>query len=195
MHAVCGYPIKSTWLKAVKAGNFIGWPLLTAQNIQKYYPEAPEISKGHLNQTRKNVWSTKPKAVQLEEFQSPLLEGRKMRDVYTTVYNVRGTIFTNQPGKFPHRSLSGNNYLMVLVEIDSSAILVEPIKNRSDAKLTSAYSALMSLLHKAGVAPCKHVLDNKISSSMKALITKKYKMVYKLVPPDCHRRNVAEVAI
>ena len=24
MHAVCGYPVKSTWLKAVKAGNFIG---------------------------------------------------------------------------------------------------------------------------------------------------------------------------
>ena len=35
MHAVCGYPVKSTWLKAVKAGNFVGWPLLTAQNISK----------------------------------------------------------------------------------------------------------------------------------------------------------------
>jgi hypothetical protein len=29
MHAVCGYSVKSTWLKAIKAGNFIGWPLLT----------------------------------------------------------------------------------------------------------------------------------------------------------------------
>jgi hypothetical protein len=27
MHAVCGFPVKSTWLKAVKAGNYIGWPL------------------------------------------------------------------------------------------------------------------------------------------------------------------------
>ena len=24
MHAVCGFPVKSTWLKAVKAGNYIG---------------------------------------------------------------------------------------------------------------------------------------------------------------------------
>jgi hypothetical protein len=24
MHAVCGYPVKSTWLKAIKAGNYIG---------------------------------------------------------------------------------------------------------------------------------------------------------------------------
>jgi len=29
MHAVRGYPVKSTWLKAVKAGNYIEWPLLT----------------------------------------------------------------------------------------------------------------------------------------------------------------------
>lgn len=46
MHAVCGYPIKSTWLKAIKAGNFIGWPLLTEQNVKKYYPETTETKRG-----------------------------------------------------------------------------------------------------------------------------------------------------
>ena len=35
MHSVCGYPVRSTWLKAVKAGNFVGWPLLTEKNIHK----------------------------------------------------------------------------------------------------------------------------------------------------------------
>ena len=30
---------------------------------------------------------------------------------------------------------------------------------------------------------------------MKALITNTYKMTYELVPPGCHRRNAAEVAI
>ena len=28
MQAVCGYPVKSTWLKAIKAGNYVGWPML-----------------------------------------------------------------------------------------------------------------------------------------------------------------------
>ncbi|KAL7478834.1 LOW QUALITY PROTEIN: hypothetical protein ACHAW6_004586 [Cyclotella cf. meneghiniana] len=37
----------------------------------------------------------------------------------------------------------GNKYIMVTVEIDSSTILVEPLKNRTDIKLTHAYSALM----------------------------------------------------
>ena len=46
MHAVCGYPVKSTWLKAVKAGNYVGWPLLTEHNVKKYYPESIETAKG-----------------------------------------------------------------------------------------------------------------------------------------------------
>ena len=66
MHAVCGYPVKSTWLKAIKAGNYVGWPMLTERNVQKYYPETTETAKGHLNQTRKNVRSTKAKPMPLE---------------------------------------------------------------------------------------------------------------------------------
>jgi hypothetical protein len=34
MHAVCGCPVKSKWLKAIAAGNFIGWPLLNVQNVK-----------------------------------------------------------------------------------------------------------------------------------------------------------------
>eukprot|EP00804_Cyclotella_cryptica_P019044 CCRYP_014460-RA/>CCRYP_014460-RA protein AED:0.28 eAED:0.28 QI:0/0/0/1/1/1/3/0/673 len=195
MHAVCGYPVKSTWLKAVQAGNFIGWPLLTVRNIQKYFPETVETPKGHLNQSRKNVRSTKQKPIPLETFQSPQLIGRKLRNVYTHVYDTRDTIFSNQTGKFPHRSLSGNHYLMVMVDIDLSAILVESIKNRTDPELTRAYSSLIARLHRPGIVPRKHVLDNEISNAMKNLITDTYKMTYKLVPPGCHCRNAAEVAI
>ncbi|KAL7484145.1 hypothetical protein ACHAW6_009789 [Cyclotella cf. meneghiniana] len=195
MHAVCGYPVKSTSIKAVQAGNFMGWPLLTVRNIQKYFPETVETPKGHLNQSRKNVHSTKPKPIPLEDFQSPQLKGRKLRDVFTHVYDTRNTIFSDQTGKFPHRLLSGNYYLMVMVDIDSSAILVEPIKNRSDSELTRAYSSLITRLHRSGIFPRKHVLDNEISNAMKTLITDTYKMTYELVPPGCHRRNAAEVAI
>eukprot|EP00804_Cyclotella_cryptica_P005135 CCRYP_011533-RA/>CCRYP_011533-RA protein AED:0.44 eAED:0.46 QI:0/0/0/1/1/1/2/0/328 len=70
MHAVCGYPVKSTWLKAVQAGNFVGWPLLTTKNVQKYYPDSVETPQGHLNQTRKNVRLTKPKPLPFKEIHS-----------------------------------------------------------------------------------------------------------------------------
>ena len=84
---------------------------------------------------------------------------------------------------------------MVLVDIDSSAILVEPLKSRKDAELIHAYRSIMTRLRRAGIAPRKHVLDNEVSEAMKTLITDEYKLQYELVPPGCHRRNAAEVAI
>ena len=91
MHSVCGYPVKSTWLKAIQAGNYIGWPLLTAQKVKKYYPETIETPKGHMNQTRKDVRSAKPKP--LENCDTSTLHGKKVRDIYNKVYDVRNTIF------------------------------------------------------------------------------------------------------
>ena len=66
MHAIWGYPVKYTLLKAIKASNFISWPLLTKRNVAKYYPKTVETPKGHLNQTRKNIRSTKPVPLPLE---------------------------------------------------------------------------------------------------------------------------------
>jgi len=50
------------------------------------------------------------------------------------------------------------------------------------------------LLH-AGIAPKKHILDNEVSEAMKTIIKDEYKMAMELVPPGCHHRNTAEVAI
>jgi hypothetical protein len=193
MHAVCGFPVKSTWLKAIKAGNYVGWPLLTEVNVKKYYPESTETPKGHLNQSRKNVRSTKPK--RLEEIHSNQLRGCKVKDIYVKVYDIRDTVFTDQTSQFPTRSKAGSKYIMVMVNIDSSGILVEPIKNQKVAELTRAYEALLLRLKKSGIEPKKHVLDNEVSAAMKELITSKYNMSYELVPPGCHRCNAAEVAI
>ncbi len=143
MHAICGYLVKLTWLKAIKAGNYVGWPLLTERNIQKYYPKTIKTAKGHLNQTRKNVWSTKVKATPLETCGTSHLHGKKVRNVYTQMYMVRKTMFSNQTGQFPIQFIHGNKYFMVMVEIESNAILVEPMKNCKDAKMIQAYNALL----------------------------------------------------
>ena len=82
-----------------------------------------------------------------------------------------------------------------MVEIDSNAILVEPMKSRKDEEMIRAYTVLMLRLKRAGIVPKKHVLDNEISEKMKNLIRDEFKMQLELVPPGCHRRNAAEVAI
>ena len=84
---------------------------------------------------------------------------------------------------------------MVMVEVDSNAILVEPMKSRSDDEMQRAYRHLLKRLRRAGVVPKKHVMDNEVSESMKDMIRDEFKMTLELVPPGMHRRNAAEVAI
>ena len=108
-----------------------------------------------MNQTRKNVRSTKLKAVPMEVCDTSKLKGKKERDVYTKVYDVRETIFSDQTGQFPKRSLSGNKYIMVMVEIHSSGILVEPMKSRKDAEMIRAYQTLVQRLKRANITPKK----------------------------------------
>ena len=89
----------------------------------------------------------------------------------------------------------GNKYIIVLVDIDSNEILVEPMKSHKDPEMTRAYRAMMTRLKRAVIVPKKHVLDNEVSEVTKAIIRDKYHMEMELVPPGCNRRNVAEVAI
>jgi hypothetical protein len=167
MQAICGYLVKLTWLKAIKARNYIGWPMLTEHNVQKYYPKNTKTAKGHLNHTRKNVWSTKVKATPLETCDTSHLHGKKVCDVYTQTYMVRETMFSDQTGQFPIRSFRENKYIMVIVEINSNTILVEPMKNHKDAKMIQAYNTLLLQLKWASITPKKHVLDNEVSDNMK----------------------------
>ena len=138
MHEVFGYPFKSTWIKAITSGNYVGWSMITKRNVARYYPDTNETPKVHLNQSRKNVRSTKPKRTPPEVPRTYTLQIHKASDVYTSVYEVRNTVFSNQIGQFPTRSQQGKKYIMVMVEIDSNVILVKPINNRKNEVLTRA---------------------------------------------------------
>ena len=37
MHEVYGYLVKSTWIKSIKVGNYVGWMMLTKRNVARYY--------------------------------------------------------------------------------------------------------------------------------------------------------------
>jgi hypothetical protein len=80
------------------------------------------------SEPNKNVRSTKIKATPLETCNTSHLHGKKVRDVYIQMYMICKIMFSNQRGQFPIQSLHGNKYIMVMVEIDSNAILVESTK-------------------------------------------------------------------
>jgi hypothetical protein len=84
---------------------------------------------------------------------------------------------------------------MVMVEIDSNAILVKPMKNCKDTKMIQAHNALLLQLKWAGIVPKKHVLYNEVSENMKNHIRDTCKLDMELVSPGCHQCNAAKVAI
>ena len=83
---------------------------------------------------------------------------------------------------------------MVLFETWSNNILVEAMRSRTAAEMTRAYQVIIDRLKEKGIRPTKHILDNECSQEFKQAI-KSNQMTYQLVPPNDHRRNVAEKAI
>jgi hypothetical protein len=61
--------------------------------------------------------------------------------------------------------------------------------------MIQACNALLLQLKRASIVPKKHVVDNKVSENMKNHICDTCKLDMESVPPGCHRRNAAEVAI
>ena len=107
--------------------------------------------------------------------------------MYIKVYEAKNTTYSDQTGCFPFHSKRGYKYITVMVEIDSNAVLFTPMKNRTYAEMQCAYLQLLNPTKGAGFAPKRHVLDNKILDSMKALI--KYTCQLELVPLHCHSCN------
>ena len=49
-HAVARFPVRTTWIKAIKVGNYRTWPGLALANATAYCPLADETIKGHIVQ-------------------------------------------------------------------------------------------------------------------------------------------------
>ena len=213
-HAALFSPVLSTLSTALTKGYIPGFPGLSPQSVNKYPPHSIATHKGHLDQSRKNQRSTKkyanpkqhrkatktPSPVQQEDSEDfpPLItNGERTNYLYPAVIELTqpaGTIHTDQTGKFPVQSKSGNNYLLILYDYDSNYIHAEPIKNRSASEILRAYQRAHKVLVNAGLRPKLQRLDNECSTLLKDYMHEQ-NVDYQLVPPGTHRRNAAERAI
>jgi hypothetical protein len=137
LHAACFSPVKSTWITAIKNGNFTSWPGLTEHPVEKHLSKSTSTTKGHLNQQRQNSRSTKVKDTKVIVTEPDLDHGIKTQLVYAATIDA-GQIYTDQTGRFPVASSKGNNYIMILYDYDSNAILEQPIKDRTAPELLKA---------------------------------------------------------
>jgi hypothetical protein len=178
-HAAAGFPTKETFTDAVRAGNYATCPGFTTTLISKQFPDFDETQKGHMKGQRKGVRSTKVKpAVEIkikpgqEDAQQKLVAIRKLNDIFVKIYELTETIHTDQTGAFPVTSQRGYQYIMVGIHIDANYIFCEPMKNRTEGKMISAYQKMVDRMRLSELSLKHHRLDNECSKISKSAFDK-----------------------
>ena len=89
-----------------------------------------------MRKTPLGLWSTKTKLVDPEDNEGIETETRhKKKHIYVFISvkelqdELVETIYLDKKGKLPGRSSKGNQYIMIICEIDSGEIMVEPMRN------------------------------------------------------------------
>ncbi|KAL7542018.1 hypothetical protein ACHAWF_007069, partial [Thalassiosira exigua] len=109
IHACLGFPTKAAMLSATRAGRLLTIPFATVANINEFYPETNEMPKGHLDQQRQGVRSTRE--TNEDNIKAMELSGaKKEHDVYVKVWDLRETTYSDQTGVFRFRSYRGHRY-------------------------------------------------------------------------------------
>jgi hypothetical protein len=162
LHACCFSPVPSTWKKAIRRGYFTTWPGLTEKLVQKHLPKSDATTKGHLDQQRKNIRSTKqhPKTVkgtvdESDDFDITETLQNKTHEHFVAIFdpenNNDGKTYSDLTGRFPTCSVSGNNYIFLLYDYDSNAILAVAIKNCTEGEIIRAYKEIHQYLLEQGL--------------------------------------------
>ncbi len=97
-------------------------------------------------------------------------------------------------GQFPYTSSRGNQYIVVVYDFDSNAIVCAPLKTRQSKDILNCFKKCEEKFTQYGSTPSLYILDNEASSDLKLSLTKNNQQ-YELVPPNIHQRNTAEKAI
>ena len=84
---------------------------------------------------------------------------------------------------------------MIAYHCDSNTILQAPFVNRKEKHTIRAYNSIMQKIADRGHHVDIQILDNEVSAEFKKTIKKDWGATYQLVPPNPHRRNIAERAI
>ena len=115
LHATCFNPVKSTLTKAVKNVNFATCPWLTSELITANLPKLEANVFGNLDQTRKNLLSTKSEQLELrmendfpkrEENNNCVFAGLANPDTEKT--------YTDLTGRLPVTSNRRMKYMLIL---------------------------------------------------------------------------------
>jgi hypothetical protein len=144
-HAALFSPALSTLTTALAKGFLLPIPGVTLVSLCKYPPKSVATIKGHLDQICKNLHSTKtlkpPTTPDPADNPDDLSESFPSSDngnlatdyCYAAVISPQptGQVHSDQTGKFPVLSSTGNNHLIIVCNYNSNGIIAEPMPRRT----------------------------------------------------------------
>ena len=143
-HAASGYPVRSTWLKSIGDGYYSSWPGITLANATKCCPYVDATIMGHLVQKHQGVISTKPKPSTARSPEDPIPRIRS-NELFLQVTPII-KLYTDDTGRFPIHSRSGNQYIMIAYHCNTNLMLAVPFKSGKDTHRLLAYDKIMQIL-------------------------------------------------
>ena len=192
-HTATGYPFRSTWLKAMGAGNYSTWPGLTLANATKYCPSATATILVHLVQKIQGVRSTKKK-VPTTSPQEHVLPQARPNKLHIHVTPI-SKLYTYDTGRFPVHARSDNRYIMIAYHCNANLILFEPFSSRKYTHRLLAYNKIMQWITDNKLSVDLQILDNEASTEYKQSVNTNWNSNYQLVPPHTYQSNASERAI
>ena len=203
-HATLGSPPITTMLRACKAG-FLPFPLLTPNMIQKNPPHSVATAQGHLDLVKQGIQSTQPSPTfdhQLDQLSPPdpaaTPTPEPIHAIYTKIIPAtltRQECHIDLTGQFPLPSIHGNNYCLVMIDIDSNFIHIELMPSRRASDYTRAVIAGHNFFTAKGQQPQFYKMDNETSEQLLQTMRDKLHLTIQHAPPNNHRTNKAERAI
>ncbi len=194
-HAAMGYPVPSTMQHAIEKG-YLRFPGLTPTAFKKYGDYSVPTAKGHLDQTRSGIRSTKSSASTI--FPTELAQTVLHNTISVSTQPIHAPssrVHTDLTGRFPITSKRGYQYVMLVYHEDSNYIHVEPMISRhSNHHLIAFQSACNFFNNNKKLSINKARFDNETSADMQSLC-KSMNISVEFVPPGNHRTNLSERCI
>ena len=108
--------------------------------------------------------------------------------------DIKGTVYTDLPGRFPARLYKGNQYIFLTYVYDANAIIVRPMKSRTKEDILEVFKDVYEYLKKKKFAPKLHIMDNKCSKLVETFL-RQQKTDIQFVKPHQHCVNAAKQGI
>ena len=147
-----------------------------------------------MKQERQGLQYTSDTNIEWDDEFPKKIEQKKLLCLATIFEAPKKTSYTDQICCFPQQSSRGNQYIFVLYDYDSNALLFETITDRTGDSITTAWKKCHKRLTNNGHKTNLYILDNEMSPEMEHSFNKA-EGKYQKVPPGIHRVLATERGI